>query len=1772
MSDQSKLALLSDSPTGDTVRTAGAVRSFALGGPTEAQKKAGNYRKLHTSVHGLNLSIENAKGDLRTGKDKGGKHWTVVMPAHYGYIKGTEGADGDHVDIYLGPHPHIAYVHVVDQVDHETGAFDEHKALMGFPSKKAALDAYRAGFSDGKGADRIGGTTTLAIDKFKEWLARGVRKRPLSKLAPPKPAAQVVKSFAEGGAVEGDQEDGPWNEYQAPTPSDEGGEEAGPWDDYKKPEKSSTLGAFGRGLAEGALPAAAALPAAGAGAEIGGALGALGGPAAPATVPLGMIAGGIGGAYLGAKGMGEIQDWFLDKLGLLDKDQRAADEEEHPYARMAGNLAPNLAAFNPGKIASSLASRLVPGAIGAGTEAAQEKLAGQDIDTGKLAIAAGGMALLNRPTKLGGALLGAGERGGANAVGRLPAATQEAIQAGKQRSGEYWGGKATEGQPGRPDLAPETELSPPTETPDAGMTPDFQNGETWDQGTQYQDQHTMADIPEGGADEALGTVGHGYPDDMNFRMQQENQGGTEPMQGAPSAPAGYKIGGVGRRKPANENVANPGTAPVDNAAVPAETAAPAKTPESIAQDKSEASPARNNAGTVGTAHEQAPPSTTLETIGSNPDHPIGVGSENVYGKSKTNRAPPNAEILDPTKGGIPSDVAAAMGGDTPKAPEPTPAPQQQGRPPIGPEQPPIPNTGIQQGAVTDTVTKLRNIGADRVADAVEKNPHVEPQARRILQDLTASQQEHGMVDAAKAQRARRMMERANSPDERAAAEALMEEAKNPQAEEQRAVAATEASKTNDARREAAGQKVKVGDETVTAASQRKAALIKRAADASQAAFDKFPQREAPHTKESGYQPLSDRLTAALAHATEENLGVNPVKRGSAKDTPAQAWLREAQNLVGTPDNPKQISPAGALKFLGNERMLRSGVKGAAKDVADLNKVEGDVKFNKRRVTADPIDKAISDWESTLSPEDRASWKQDDHYSQEADAMAARAEDDFVPDYVPGKRPGLDDYDGMIDKASEFFGNEDGAVNIPKLIRSFHGLFGQQARRTALSYIARTPTSARQEYARSLSDGLQIVRQQKIEQRVQLLKQEAAMPAAFKTEAVQKQVYEAHEKGTTNSLPTAVKAAYDQYLKPIFDQNDTMFQGIETLDPGNLGPKIQNHIYRIAKGLHPEYGGDPISGTMPIRGLSKTASMLKNRQFLAIEDAQGNRKVVSPTEAGYSEWNNGVATHRPNGNFEAEAGKTFTDYNGQQQTVKTALTPEIEQHGLFANGKPAQYYHNAIVSAVETNAYLGDVLRHLQYLESVKADPTFLKYATTDPKLARDNDWKTTILPQMKNKWYMANQLRYAFDDFAKPGLDAEALDHVRNFSQQVTKLLFWMPTAHIGNVGAHWFVARGWDWIKPEGWKNLAVTTTQAIKSVLEQDATQTALRGAGAGTVYGGVITNDFLHRAATAAGMAMVKNHSQWDPIAKVLGVSVPDLARSIYSWSSRTMWSANDMMLTQAVMENQRKGMNLKDAISRAEQHIPNYRIPTTIMGSGEGARFFSKLMQDPLFMAFGRYHYGVFNSYAHIVKDIAQGTGEQRMESIGKLMAMGVLAYAVYPVLNQMAGIVTGNKDATMHPRGPIAIPHHIVRALQGKEDIMQGARSTLTLSPLLATSMETLQNRDWAGRSIVEPGDVHKMGSAPTVGGKLRAAGRVAVQSGEHLARGLVSPYGAVAQAADAGRSLPGTVRDQALDIRNPSPASVKYEHTGPIKNDTAARNREKKGRGPAERIYNRLTN
>jgi site-specific DNA-cytosine methylase len=146
--------------------------------PTEAQKKAGNYKKGHLTFGGYNFTVETPKGVTRSGKDEQGKPWSVTMHDTYGYILGKIGVDGDHIDMFINDAADLdtfdGNVYVVDQVNPETGEFYEHKVMYGYPDEAAATKAYLSNYS--KGWKGLGKVTSVPKATFDKWLESSDRK------------------------------------------------------------------------------------------------------------------------------------------------------------------------------------------------------------------------------------------------------------------------------------------------------------------------------------------------------------------------------------------------------------------------------------------------------------------------------------------------------------------------------------------------------------------------------------------------------------------------------------------------------------------------------------------------------------------------------------------------------------------------------------------------------------------------------------------------------------------------------------------------------------------------------------------------------------------------------------------------------------------------------------------------------------------------------------------------------------------------------------------------------------------------------------------------------------------------------------------------------------------------------------------------------------------------------------------------------------------------------------------------------------------------------------------------------------------------------------------------------------------------------------------------------------------------------------------------------------------------------------------------------------
>lgn len=837
-----------------------------------------------------------------------------------------------------------------------------------------------------------------------------------------------------------------------------------------------------------------------------------------------------------------------------------------------------------------------------------------------------------------------------------------------------------------------------------------------------------------------------------------------------------------------------------------------------------------------------------------------------------------------------------------------------------------------------------------------------------------------------------------------------------------------------------------------------------------------------------------------------------------------------------------------------------GRKATEKNVPSEERKAGDVKK--------PI-KVIDDAEKArIMAEMNKAAKRNERAKGDTDALPLERD----PTVLPAKRT-RDLFDRVINEGKGFIGDETASLNPGKIKADVKRLMNTLTKTSDHdSYIAAESKGAVDDYARSLGDVFQSLRGEYTNHKLRLNQEGNAIPSALNNPQAMREIFKAREKDSAHipvpngaashidNLNSALKALYDQHLKPRFDQNDRIAALIRQDHPDMIGADVEHHIQRLREGDTDQFNilmsnDDP---TSPMYNALKVhADAAQDRKFYALErTADGKRVIIAPTDKGYDYHVKGKIHAVTDPKFEFEANKPYKA--GSHDTImRQATTDEIMKHVLDSNKKPMAYYQNAGFAANITNLQLGEMLRNLNTLKDIRNSPEFKAFSTTNEGKAKKEtpQWEEPTLPNFKGT-YVHPAIKAALDDYA--GIPQNAL---RRFASAVTKTLFWMPTAHIDNVGAHWLSARGYENFTPQGMKRLMQTAPKAFKSVINQDAFQAEMRREGAGLIYGGVLTRKPVEQLARTFQMDIKRNPSKWGPIADKLGVPLRSLGGMIYDNASKVMWSVNDILLTQRVMELQQQGKSLKHAITDAERDIPNYRLPIKIMGS----RMLQQALSDPLKVAFGRYHYGMFNSYANQFKDLLgnKATPGDRLAAAGRLMTTGLLLTVLYPMVwDKGAQWLTGNPDAKAQRRGPASIPDKLIDAVHGKTDVMSAARSSLTLPPLTTTALETLQNRDFRGKPIVEPGDM---------AGTATQKGRAALQFGAHIAKGLISPLSTISTNAQKDVSPLGAIRDQATDVKNPSKGAVKYEKLIGMHNQRDTIQRFKKGGSdPIEGAYNKL--
>lgn len=552
------------------------------------------------------------------------------------------------------------------------------------------------------------------------------------------------------------------------------------------------------------------------------------------------------------------------------------------------------------------------------------------------------------------------------------------------------------------------------------------------------------------------------------------------------------------------------------------------------------------------------------------------------------------------------------------------------------------------------------------------------------------------------------------------------------------------------------------------------------------------------------------------------------------------------------------------------------------------------------------------------------------------------------------------------------------------------------------------------------------------------------------------------------IPAELQPAY-QAIEPLYKEQTDLINEIRARSGGADVERYgydEGYVHRVAQGKGHVFDAadteglgrtDPITGK---RSLSKTTGSLKSRKFAVIVDPKtGKRTFVEGDE------------YVPGTKIEGSFGKQFD--------VKQATTKEIEAN------TDVRYHKNALLSTVDNVARLRRVKRNLDVLDSLVADAKarglaertewhyqndrgewVRRQANLNPVELRAKGFRETTVPQLKGVWF-DNHIADAVEDFY--GKDKGDLDSVLTKTNRLlSSSLFITPVPHALNVLGHWAVGRGWDWLNPYGYARAARYGTRAVKEVLSGGADYRAMLREGSGLMYGDIATENF-HKVLLEKMANEVAADPAMTPIAKSFGLKdAGQLAKAmydaVYKSSNRALWAANDIFMLSRQYELMDKGLSVRAAIHEAERDIPNYRIPTQVLGQ----RWLSEALRSPNYTLFGRYKYGMFRAYAAMFRDLFRGSGEARVEAAGKFAALMGLATMALPFADSALQAATGNKDARVHRFGPLSVPQAVSDWTQGQRDWAGMLASVITPSPVTEGAKELLTDKDWTGRYVVDP--------------------------------------------------------------------------------------------------------
>jgi hypothetical protein len=675
----------------------------------------------------------------------------------------------------------------------------------------------------------------------------------------------------------------------------------------------------------------------------------------------------------------------------------------------------------------------------------------------------------------------------------------------------------------------------------------------------------------------------------------------------------------------------------------------------------------------------------------------------------------------------------------------------------------------------------------------------------------------------------------------------------------------------------------------------------------------------------------------------------------------------------------------------------------------------------------------------------------------------------------------------------------------------------------------------------------------------------AMPDSVKDAATQEAWY-AHGEGAPTEMSEQMIDDYNNYMLDLKREEAENWEYLQMVKhryaskdiemPFDIGEFDPNYMHRMVVGKTPEI--DRLTGHVssdPARYvdggglLGRNPGSLKERTyFTMVNQDTGERILVAKAKDGKSvmsmrgqgqgqrAWNVKDAAEKL-----GEDGKPIAEtgfYPGIEITgedgawkLQNAWSSEIEAQ------TSTRYYKNALAVTIDNILKQRAARRAIEAIETLRNTDEWRAYTMGrdgQPGIGHNGgpplDPETGVryvsprAEPFKND-HMDPRLANVIDDFFAPQLYHPFVETLQKVNDLAISSLFWTPVPHALNAGAWWFTERGWANFTPSGMGSLFRNSAKALYQLRTMGNDYQLMLKSGSSLVRGGLDNPQFYRDLLEQTGTAIEKVPGFWNELGRIAAVPTKDLVEAWYRGTKHVLWTASDFFALQRTYElMDLRGLSMQGAIEEMERTMPNYRIHSNmgmdylpgkagefLEGAGRAAH---TAFTRSLITEFGRYNQNILRAFTNMAKDLVHPASSmaERVDAMGKFMAMGTLSLVVYPALSAAWHKLTGNDEQMFPNPGPGKIVKQVLgEAVQKHPDwfpdsvneyykdlapsLVHAIVSMLANSPTVkaldaAQAWSTGTPMHSTGRPFIEPADqrnwrwIEMLSQGATAAGKL----------------------------------------------------------------------------------------